>query len=433
MSQQAFALLLGLAAILGALVGALVFSLLRIASATTDAHRGATGARSETAFMTTAIEEAVGRLRQQERVLTDRAEASERLNAEIVASLASGLMLVEVGNIVRLINPAGRRLLGLPEDAAVGALRDVLEGAIPLAAIIEESLGSGVPVVRRTVALGPDSSLPGGIAHLGVTVTPVAGAGRSAPAVICLFSDLTSIVALEEQLRLKDGLARLGELTAGLAHEFRNGLATIHGYAHMLDPSSLASAQAACVAGIRQETEALGQIVTNFLNFARPVQLSGGLVDLGAVVERAAEECRAEAERQAGTVTIRGTFPAVEGDEPMLRQVFSNLCRNALEATARAQRPAEVVIEGRLDPAYGMVVVTVSDNGPGIEPGALSRLFQPFFTTRPQGTGLGLALVQKIVVTHNGRVSAANRQQGGATFEVRLPSAPRATTEASVP
>ena len=432
MSRQAFVLLLGLTAIVAALVGTLVFAVLRFVSATKDARRGGTGTGSEAAFMTAAIQEAVGRMRQQERVLTDRAEASERLSADIVASLASGLMLVEAGDIVRLVNPAGRRLLGLPDDRAAGALGKVLERVPPLTAVIEESLRSGVPIVRRAVALGQDVALPGGITHLGVTVTPVAGAGRSAPAVICLFSDLTSIVALEEQLRLKDSLARLGELTAGLAHEFRNGLATIHGYAHMLNPSSLPSTEAACVAGIRQETDALGAIVTNFLNFAKPVQLSGGSVDLGNVVERVAEEYRAEAERQGGAITIRGTFPTVEGDEIMLRQAFSNLCRNALEATARARRPAEVSIEGRTDAAHGLAVVTVSDNGPGIEPGALTRLFQPFFTTRPQGTGLGLSLVQKIVVTHNGRVSAANRPEGGATFEVRLPVGLASATKVSV-
>jgi signal transduction histidine kinase len=172
--------------------------------------------------------------------------------------------------------------------------------------------------------------------------------------------------------------------------------------------------------------------VTNFLNFARPVQLCGDVVDLGAAVERAADECRAEAHRRGGTVTTRGTFPGVEGDEVMLRQAFSNLCRNALEAAARAEHPPDIVIEGRTDPERGTAIVTVSDNGPGIEAAAMPRLFQPFFTTRPQGTGLGLALVQKIVVSHNGRVSAANRAQGGAAFEVRLPAAGTPATKVSV-
>ena len=97
---------------------------------------------------------------------------------------------------------------------------------------------------------------------------------------------------LEEQLRLKDSLARLGELTAGLAHEFRNGLATIHGYSRLIDVEALAPKYQPYVEGIRQETEALGKVVTNFLSFARPENMALSRVDLGAVVRRAADDLR---------------------------------------------------------------------------------------------------------------------------------------------
>src|SRR5690606_4679195 len=109
----------------------------------------------------------------------------------------------------------------------------------------------------------------GQTSHLGVTVSPIrdkVGVGHGA---ICLFTDLSDVVELEEQLRLKDSLARLGELTAGIAHEFRNGLATIHGYARLMDPAQLPDEYRPYVTGIREETEALGEIVTNFLNFAK--------------------------------------------------------------------------------------------------------------------------------------------------------------------
>ena len=111
--------------------------------------------------------------------------------------------------------------------------------------------------------------------------------GNAAGGVICLFSDLTTVIALEEQLRLKETLARLGELTAGIAHEFRNGLATIHGYGKLIDPAALPPQYRPYIEGIRQETDALGQVVTNFLNFARPTQLSVATCDLATVVQRA--------------------------------------------------------------------------------------------------------------------------------------------------
>ena len=121
---------------------------------------------------------------------------------------------------------------------------------------------------------------------------------------ICLFSDLTAVVELEEQLRLKETLARLGELTAGLAHEFRNGLATIHGYSRLIDVEALTPTYRSYVEGIRQETDALGKVVTNFLNFARPAQLTLTRVDLRAICERVAEEIRPDAVAHGGAKAL---------------------------------------------------------------------------------------------------------------------------------
>jgi signal transduction histidine kinase len=211
----------------------------------------------------------------------------------------------------------------------------------------------------------------------------------------------------------------VGELTAGIAHEFRNGLATIHGYARLFDLNAIPVAYHPHLQGIRQETQALGEVVTNFLNFARPQQLMLSPIDVRSIAERAADELRGEARAHGGDVTVRGEFPIIEGDDVLLRQAFSNLLRNAVEACVEASRPPQVVIEGRLEP--GQVRVVVEDNGPGIAPQDRERIFQPFVTTRGRGTGLGLALVQKIIVTHNGRIQVASAPTGGASFQVILP------------
>jgi signal transduction histidine kinase len=123
-------------------------------------------------------------------------------------------------------------------------------------------------------------------------------------------------------------------------------------------------------------------------------------------------------------VTVSGAFGQVEGDDVLLRQAFSNLVRNALEACQRAGRTPAVEVAGVLHTTDGLVEVRVADNGPGLPETDRDRLFQPFFTTRSDGTGLGLALVQKFVVTHNGQVRAANRRDGGAVFTVWLPLRP---------
>ncbi len=190
------------------------------------------------------------------------------------------------------MNPAARRILDLGSDGVGMPFRQALATAPAMADLIHEALQEASPIVRRTVSLGG-----GKPQHLGVTVSPIAGTDGSLQAAVCLFTDLTAVVQLEEQLRLKEALARLGELTAGLAHEFRNGLATIHGYGRLLDPSSLPDQARTCVEGIRAETIALGEVVTNFLKFARPDQLTMAPVDLRAVIQRAIDDLPAAGER----------------------------------------------------------------------------------------------------------------------------------------
>jgi len=163
----------------------------------------------------------------------------------------------------------------------------------------------------------------------------------------------------------------------------------------------------------------LGEVVTNFLNFAKPTHVSSSHVDLRVIAERAADEVRAEVSGRGGRVSVTGRFAVIDGDEVLLRQAFSNLVRNAVEASLGAARIPEVVIEGHVD--AGAVRVSVDDNGPGIPESSRDRVFTPFFSTKGRGTGLGLALVQKIIVTHNGRVQVANSALGGASLQVILP------------
>ena len=417
MTQTGY-LFIGLTVIVAVLAAVLAFAILKIFAAARAMSTSDRTLGNETAFMATAMEDALQTLRTQERAMKARAEASERLSDEIITSMTSGLLVVSQSGEVRTINPAGRRLLGLGETAEFRGLQDVLRYAPSLRGIIEECATTGRAIVRRAVPLTPGGP---GATHIGVTVSPVRDERGHTYGAICLFTDLSEIVDLEEQLRLKDSLARLGELTAGIAHEFRNGLATIHGYSRLLNPERLPTEFKPYVHGIRDEVDALGEVVTNFLNFARPTELALAPVDMRAIADRAADEIRQEVTARRGTVRVLGEFEAVEGDEVLLRQAFSNLCRNALEACGENGAPPEIVIEGSVDAAQRALRIDVIDNGSGIDPAAGARIFRPFFSTKARGTGLGLALVQKIVVTHNGRVTAANRERGGARFCVTLP------------
>jgi len=434
MTQAGYAFL-GLTAIVAALAAVIVFAFLRFAANARDARRSLRDSGRETPLLAAALQEAVTKLRAQEKAMTARAAASEQLSGDIVESLTAGLLVVDRSGRVEIFNGAGRAMVGVKNDPVGSDYRNVLAAFPPLVQLIEEGLMTARPIVRRSVQVEGEGPI-----HLGVTVSPLgkplphpdaidagdmaaAEGADAAPGVICLFSDLTAVVELEEQLRLKETLARLGELTAGLAHEFRNGLATIHGYSRLIEVDAMPPKYQPYVEGIRQEAEALGKVVTNFLSFARPENIALSPVDLGVIARRAADDLRNEL--PAGTsLNVDGTFAEILGDEVLLRQVFGNLVRNAADACEGAGVAPDIRIRGWVDLPHHSCRVSVEDNGPGIPQAARERIFQPFFTTRSQGTGLGLAIVQKIVVLHNGRVTVADARGGGASIQVSIPTIP---------
>jgi signal transduction histidine kinase len=416
MTQQGYAFI-GLTALVAGLAAILVFAFLRFAAGARDARRSLSERGGESPLLAMALQEAVAKLKAQEQAMTARAAASEQLSGHIVESLTAGLLVVDRSGRVEIFNGAGRAMVAVKGEPIGADYHTALAAFPPLVQLIEEGLATARPILRRSVQVEGSGPI-----HLGVTVSPLGGADPVA-GVICLFSDLTEVVELEEQLRLKETLARLGELTAGLAHEFRNGLATIHGYSRLIEVDAMPPKYQPYVEGIRQETDALGKVVTNFLSFARPENIALSPVDLGVIARRAADDLRNEL--PAGTsLNVDGTFADVLGDEVLLRQVFGNLVRNAADACEGAGVVPDIRIRGWIDLPHHSCRVSVEDNGPGIPQAARERIFQPFFTTRSQGTGLGLAIVQKIVVLHNGRVIVADARGGGASIQLSIPTIP---------
>ena len=233
--------------------------------------------------------------------------------------------------------------------------------------------------------------------------------------------DLTELAMLQQRVQLKENLAALGELSAGIAHEFKNALATISGYAQMIRAEASGDEATDYAQKILDQTRNITHVITEFLKYARPLEISNEQVALQPVVERIVSEV-SEA-MPAIRIRCEGAFKNVPGDEGLLRQALLNLARNAAEASAGAANGARVLLRGEVvrGPETGFQRITIFDNGPGIPSSARGKLFRPFYTTKANGTGLGLAVVQKIVVQHGGQVDARNRPEGGAAFIVTLP------------
>ena len=222
----------------------------------------------------------------------------------------------------------------------------------------------------------------------------------------------------EEAVRRSDRLAALGQLSAGLAHELRNPLGTIKASAEMLARSVAGENEVAReVAGfISTEVDRTNSLVTRFLEFARPLRPRLAPADLHQVLDRAASQLQ-------GNVAIFKNYshdirPFLM-DAELMERVFHNLLINAVQATAEG---GAVTVKTRM--ADAAAEVAVIDRGCGIDPKNLDQIFNPFFTTKPQGVGLGLAIVSKIVDEHGGRMAVESEPGKGSVFRVYLPVRP---------
>lgn len=225
----------------------------------------------------------------------------------------------------------------------------------------------------------------------------------------------------EVSLRRSERLAALGQLTAGLAHELRNPLGTIKASAEMLaKPSTRERPEVMSeMAGyIGSEVERMNGLVSSFLDFARPLKLHATRADLHPILEEVLRRLSEASQSRGVSVSIRlreGPF-FFEFDPDLLRIALSNLVQNAIQASAEGG-----TVEIRAEERGSNVLLFVSDHGDGIQPQHLENIFNPFFTTKPEGTGLGLPIVSKIVDEHHGRVAVFSEPGAGTTFELTLP------------
>jgi two-component system sensor histidine kinase PilS (NtrC family) len=259
----------------------------------------------------------------------------------------------------------------------------------------------------------------GGRVAFGYAVSALVDRKGEARGNILIFQDLSKVKRLEEDLRRADRLAAVGRLAAGLAHEIRNPLASLSGSVEVLrenlDPGPDDNQLFTIVL---RETERLNRLVTNFLHYARPEKASYSEVELSTLVDETAFFFL-QGEGRVG-FALENRVPAdlkISGDQAQVEQLLLNLLRNSREATTDGVR---VVVGGERQ--GDVVVLSVRDDGPGMAPEVAQRAFEPFFSSKDGGTGLGLATVHRIMENHGGTVALETELGSGTEFRLRFPA-----------
>ena len=356
-----------------------------------------------------------------ERASTEIADL-QAFNQNVIDSLSSGLATTDRQGRILTFNRAAEAITGHPALSVVGRrLEEVLElppnVANDLGRLAEPSRGRRIETSYRT---GDGRQIA-----LGFTATPLQTPGGNA-GLLFAFQDVTDIKKLEHDARLRQRLAAVGEMAAGIAHEIRNPLASMSGSIQILRQElPLTEEQAQLMDIVLRESERLNDTIRSFLAYARPQRFSIARLDVRRVLNDAALLLRNSSEVLEGhviEVRVPTTEVAFEADENQIRQIVWNLATNGLRAMRNGGR---LTLGAKVEQGHGesqeSVVLEVADEGVGIPADELDAIFQPFRGTFSKGTGLGLAIVHRTVSDYGGEIHVSSTPGRGTTVSVRLP------------
>ncbi|HAM32804.1 MAG TPA: hypothetical protein DDX05_05435 [Deltaproteobacteria bacterium] len=348
----------------------------------------------------------------------------ESFHKHVIDNIPSGLLTSDMQGKVNLVNDTACSILGVTrEDAEGKPMKQVLAGIEGWEAREAREGRDDSRIPRAEIRFLRND---GAEVYLGFSTSPMKDAEGHSIGRVVIFQDLTPIRQMEERVRIADRLAGVGELAAGLAHEIRNPLASIAGSSQLLREASASSGESATLLEIiGRESERLNGLITDFLAYTGPSQRNTTRLDVAALLQEVAEAVRAGEAREKGVAIELSPLKAlvVEGDGEQLKQVVWNFVRNAVQAVPRG---GQVMIDGFEQIRHGSryVVAMVIDDGAGIAPGIIEKIFNPFFTTKEGGTGLGLSISQRIVHQHKGFIEVRPAPGKGCAFSVFLPAAP---------
>lgn len=352
----------------------------------------------------------------------------DRFFRQLIGSLRNGVIAIHRDGSVALMNDEAYRIFALePNPRNLGRpLTEVLRARPEIVRLLASAFELSTLPNRADLRLKDLDRV------IGYTLAQVRDDDGAIVGAAMFFKDLTQVEQAEERERLRDRLASLGEMAAGIAHELKNPLAGIEVMAGLLRRQVPESAAAqSLLADIISESKLANAIVVEMLEYVRPIRLQVERTRLADVLHQAITMAETKVKRGDVTVDVQidPAVGAVDGDPHQLCQVFTNLMTNAFDALGGAGRVTITAAPGRLnnDPAFAeepptpTVVVDVTDDGPGVPAELTDRIFNPFVTTKPQGSGLGLAIVRKIIDAHDGRIDLTSQVGAGTRFRITLP------------
>jgi len=369
--------------------------------------------QDETAYLIDTFRNSIATLKEQEGELKRlhdreklRADDLERVTAALTRSLTSGLIAIDVGGAIVDINSAGREILGIAAGESPAGRR--FADVIPLPSFTD-SLRLAFQQQEAMTRVEIVDTRSGEDVTIGLTTVPLRNESGAFLGLLALFTDLTPIRSLEARVQEMTTLAQLGEISAGIAHEFRSSLSTILGYMKLARRGGVDDVAEGRLQSAEKEASLLLQAIERLLAFARPVQLNAEPVDLRDLVAEQMQPLRDIAPDVS--FEIEGPPVAIDGDRVLLSRAVENLLRNAVDAVRQKGDGGSVKVRVSDTPVPS---ITIVDNGIGFDPAETSRLFLPFHSNKPNGFGMGLPLAKKIVLLHGGTLRLQGEPGKGA-------------------
>jgi len=350
--------------------------------------------------------------------------------ARILENVGEAVIALDRNRAVTLFNPAAQSFTRLSEKQCIGrAISEIFTEQPKLLHLIETVMeGERSITDHENISLQRPMAAP---LPVSVSVSPIFSSDGEKEGAVLIISDLSRVRELEETVRQGDRLSMLGTLAAGLAHEIKNPLGGIRGAAQLLSMElSKDNPLQEYTEIMIKETERVNRIIEELMNLARPPAIVVTDVNLGKILNDIVLLQKEVKGNRGLTFNLRldPSIPPIQGNEDRLIQLFLNLIMNATEAV---DRNGQVDIVTRISSEYHLtkkgkrpsplVVVEIRDDGNGIPPEELDRIFTPFYTTKTKGTGLGLATCQKIVRDHEGFLKLESTPGKGTVFSVSLP------------